>query len=340
MPMVLPIIAAAGSIYAGATAIAAGSALIGGLMVAGGALSLVGTLTDNKKLSRIGSVVSLVGGIAGLATGAWSTAADTVAADAYGPSSGWGADTLSAQGFTEGGAVSGMDMAADAGMASFDAMGAGTAGADMAMDYGAGMLDAGSVADVATQALDPAAGVAEAGSLSADNLAALDPAAGAAPSQPVGGVADQAAGNAGSRGLDPAATQPPGGDPAAIRMTGEAPAQSAPGSSASQSRMPTQAAQPQVDRAVQASDTFWGKAKNTVGDAMKWMEKNPTTTKIGAGMIQGAMQSYQRNQAIEDDFKRQQRDRAARREQLSQSITGPNGQGLMIPKWRPSAQGG
>jgi hypothetical protein len=77
MPMAIPLLAAAGSVYAG---VAAGG-IIGGMMIAGGAMTAVGTLSGNKKLAKWGGLLSLAGGVAGMATGAWSAAADGIAAE-------------------------------------------------------------------------------------------------------------------------------------------------------------------------------------------------------------------------------------------------------------------
>lgn len=79
MPAAIPLIAAGAEIAAGASAIAAGSAVVGGLMVAGGVLTGLGALTGNKKLSQLGAIAGLAGGIGGLATGAWATPAQEVA---------------------------------------------------------------------------------------------------------------------------------------------------------------------------------------------------------------------------------------------------------------------
>ena len=51
-------------------------------MIAGGAMSAIGTLTGNKKLSQFGAVLGLAGGVAGLASGAWASAADGIATEA------------------------------------------------------------------------------------------------------------------------------------------------------------------------------------------------------------------------------------------------------------------
>lgn len=73
MPQAIPLIGAAFSISSGVaaagglSAIAAGGlsalTLTSGLMIAGGALSAVGTLTGNKKLTAIGGIMGLAGGI-------------------------------------------------------------------------------------------------------------------------------------------------------------------------------------------------------------------------------------------------------------------------------------
>lgn len=75
MPVALPLLAAGGSIFAGISA----GGLIGGAMIAGGALTGIGALTKNQKLMKIGGLVSLAGGVAGLATGAFAATAETLA---------------------------------------------------------------------------------------------------------------------------------------------------------------------------------------------------------------------------------------------------------------------
>lgn len=82
MPALIAIAGAAFSVSAGMTAIAAGSSIIGGLMVAGGALAGIGTLTGNKKLAKIGGILSLAGGLGNLAQGLVKETAGKAAADA------------------------------------------------------------------------------------------------------------------------------------------------------------------------------------------------------------------------------------------------------------------
>lgn len=77
MPMAIPLIAAYATVSAGIAA----TGFIGGMMIAGGVMTAVGTISGNKKLTRWGGILSLAGGVAGMATGAWSTAAEGVAAE-------------------------------------------------------------------------------------------------------------------------------------------------------------------------------------------------------------------------------------------------------------------
>lgn len=92
--MLIPLIGAAASvaggvaamggiaaITAGTVALTAGT-VMGGLMIAGGAMTAVGALTKNQKLMKYGGVISLVGGIGALATGAWTTGANELAGQA------------------------------------------------------------------------------------------------------------------------------------------------------------------------------------------------------------------------------------------------------------------
>lgn len=71
MPAAVPILAGGLSIAGG---FAASSMVVKGLMIAGGAMSVIGGVTGNRKLTQIGSIVSLAGGIGGLASGAFKGA--------------------------------------------------------------------------------------------------------------------------------------------------------------------------------------------------------------------------------------------------------------------------
>ena len=89
MPPAVGLIAAVGSVGAGMAAVGGtmagflgaglGTQLIAGAMIGGGVLSGIGALTGNTKLQKWGGILSLAGGIGGLATGAWSSTASSVA---------------------------------------------------------------------------------------------------------------------------------------------------------------------------------------------------------------------------------------------------------------------
>jgi hypothetical protein len=64
---------------AGFAAAGLGTQLIAGALIGGGVLSGIGALTGNKKLQKWGGILSIAGGIGGLATGAWASTASNVA---------------------------------------------------------------------------------------------------------------------------------------------------------------------------------------------------------------------------------------------------------------------
>lgn len=71
--------AAVGGTMAGFLGAGLGTQLVAGAMIAGGVMTGVGILTTNKKLQKWGGILSLAGGIGGMATGAWSSTASSVA---------------------------------------------------------------------------------------------------------------------------------------------------------------------------------------------------------------------------------------------------------------------
>ena len=89
MPPALALIGAAASIAGGAAAVGGtmagfaaaglGAQLVAGAMIGGGVMTGIGALTGNRKLQKWGGLLSLAGGIGGLATGAWTTTANSVA---------------------------------------------------------------------------------------------------------------------------------------------------------------------------------------------------------------------------------------------------------------------
>lgn len=80
MPVAVALAGAAFSVSAGLTA----GGVLGGMMVAGGAMTALGTVTGNKKLAKIGGVLSLAGGVGQLATGLVNGAANAASAGASG----------------------------------------------------------------------------------------------------------------------------------------------------------------------------------------------------------------------------------------------------------------
>lgn len=105
MPAAVPLVGAALSVTAGAGVVAAaggwaaaslGTALIGGAMIAGGALTAIGAITGNKKLTKLGGVLSIAGGVGGLATGAFQSTASSIfeSSSASNTLAQTGADTL------------------------------------------------------------------------------------------------------------------------------------------------------------------------------------------------------------------------------------------------------
>lgn len=122
MPPALALIGAAASVSAGMAAVGGtmagflgaglGTQLIAGAMIAGGVMSGVGVLTGNKKLQKWGGILSVAGGVAGLASGAWASTASSVAEGAARES--FRAAELGAQSLAEtaGAAVGGIGDAA------------------------------------------------------------------------------------------------------------------------------------------------------------------------------------------------------------------------------------
>ncbi len=89
MPAAVALIGAVGSVGAGMAAVGGtmagfaaagiGTQLIAGAMIGGGVLAGLGAVTGNRKLQKWGGILSLAGGVAGLASGAWTSAAESVA---------------------------------------------------------------------------------------------------------------------------------------------------------------------------------------------------------------------------------------------------------------------
>lgn len=95
--------------------------ILGAITEIGVALTVVGAVTGSKDLMKLGSVMGIVGGVGGLVTSAASaatTAASTAAEAASAPAASAASTAASTVSSTADG-LSGMDMAADAGMGSY-----------------------------------------------------------------------------------------------------------------------------------------------------------------------------------------------------------------------------
>lgn len=168
-------IAAAGA-YAAATTVA-GMVLAGATMV-GAALTVVGTVTGNQKLTKIGAIVGLVGGVGSmLSSGADAAGAEAAAATADGGTS--GLDTAGGATSDAGGAIPAIDGTTGATTTGAQTFPVDVPGADAVSTVpgtGTGMLD--STASAASTAA-PVSGVpvtADTGMLgSADPGALPDP---------------------------------------------------------------------------------------------------------------------------------------------------------------------
>ena len=68
---------------AGFAAASLGTQLIAGAMIGGGVLAGLGAVTGNRKLQKWGGILSIAGGVAGLASGAWASAAQEIGHGAF-----------------------------------------------------------------------------------------------------------------------------------------------------------------------------------------------------------------------------------------------------------------
>lgn len=151
----IALVAAYSSVSAGVGMLAAGglSAVLGGAMVVGGVMTGLGVLTKNEKLSKIGGVLSLAGGIGNLAANALKTGAQTAAGGMTGAAAEGGtastqlSQTAASSGTSAGAASTGGALAGDAaGAAGAAGAGATTAAASpLAQSGGALSADAGSM---------------------------------------------------------------------------------------------------------------------------------------------------------------------------------------------------
>lgn len=327
----IPVFVAVGT-AAGASAAAA--AVVGGLIVSGTAMSIVGAVTGNKDLSRFGAVLSLAGGIGGLASGAWGSAASSVAASSSAAS---GAVDTSALTLANAAAPS----ATSFGAASYD-FGTGVSGISMAAPAASsadGLILANSAPAAPTAAAVTAAPTtpiassapatsyptpgtaADAGTSSVANLGSATPATPAvAPGSDLGGAV-----------VSPASGQPAVPDFSGMNPSGGAmPATT----SATTPAGFGQAGGVNFDPTVQAGNNFWGTVGDTVKGVGKWLNDNPGMAKVAGGLVQGAATSYgaQLNQQRQYDL--QQQAIAAQRARYTASL-----QGVQAPVYQAPPKG-
>lgn len=279
--MVLGVVASVATMGAAAPLLAGptlAGQLAGGAMMAGGVMSGVGAITGNKKLMKIGGVLSLAGGLGNMAAGALGIGqgAGSQAVSQFGTnfmesvnSLGVG-DIYSAEAIAAGKAASGGGTIAG-GAAETAVNEAGSQTLQLAGESGVGGMD-GQTLDLAkselasAQSSMPTPADAE-GPMTNASMDKMNLADGGMDSN-MRAIQNKAPGilsNAGSSTPSPAAGS--GIDYAKMGQLGDAPAA---------------AGGPQV-----LAET--GKEASTLDKALAWMEKNPTVTKIGAGMLDKAM---------------------------------------------------
>lgn len=299
MPMVIPIIAAAGSIAAGAAAFAAATTVagmvVGGLMIAGGALTILGTLTGNQSLSKWGGILSLAGGIGSIASNIAAGTAQEVARQAA--EEGFRASEITAQNAAAAGAG---DIASGAASA---AAPAATAGADAA-------------------ASTP--GPASTGPAAVDQA----PAPGAATDTPglVDNVWDKAGPGEGGP-WDSGAAETASKSPVQELLKDTPPADTYTGDPAGVSGRESSIS-PQSNSGVSPDGTATGKPTAPTGKsgtdwfdrASKWVENNKTAAKIGADTLKGAADAYSRQDAIKSRFRMEEEARQRERDRYNASV--------------------
>ena len=258
--------------------------IIGGMMIAGGALTAVGAITGNKKLMKIGGVLGLAGGVASLASNAWSSVASEVASGA-------------AAGAAEGGALLGdatfTQMVGDVG-------GVGGLGGEFSA---AALGDSvGSFAGSATGALGGAP--AALGGLDASALAGQAPGAG------LGGVAspDAVTGLLGRNSFAPSA---------ATTTIPDVAGQAATTTTAATAAQPAAVAEVASTGAAEAGGS-------AIQKALKWAQdgNNSRLVQAGSGLLSAGLGAVGQQEAIKDQIKLQEQALQRSRDRLNASVKG------------------
>jgi hypothetical protein len=285
MPAVA-IVAAGFSVSAG-VALGIGT-LAGGLMVAGGVMTGLGAITGNDKLSKLGAIASLGGGLAGLASGATSglssglsgassgTAAEAavIGADAYGSgmASGFSSAPLTASGSTIGLSTPGLSELGDAQGAFSSAAASGQAASAVAAPFKSQPLLNSTSAPIDYGLRAPAPGA---------NLSDF----GGNYSSPMGRAPGGLIGN--SQAMGDRVNMLGGG----LKAPGE-------------SYFSPAYTQSTTDLALDGSNGSFAQK------AMAFLKDNPELVKAGSGLIGGATKSYDEQKALEYQKKLQAENRA------------------------------
>ena len=285
MPMAIPLLAAYGAVTAGMAAAAAGSMIVGGMMVAGGMMTAIGAINGDKQLSKYGGLLSLAGGIGGMATGAWDAAAQNIAEES-----------------TNAGYVNQMDAASDAASA---ANATGQAASQMPtmpdMDPGASNIagppmDAGASAD---QWMNYDGSVQQAAA-----PPGLPPAATPPPEIP--------------GATPPAATAPTAATPVAPAPSAPAaPVQQAPYSQRGST------ARTVTEKLVDANPKGTG-SSNPVSGLFDWAAANPRAAQAGSGLLQAGLGYYGQQDAVKTSIRLNEEAQARARSRMSDSVKGLN----------------
>ena len=285
--MAIPLLAAYGAVTAGMAAAAAGSMIVGGMMVAGGMMTAIGAINGDKQLSKYGGLLSLAGGIGGMATGAWETAANEVAQEAA--NSSWSAG---GQAEVAGGAgasslenaagsaapMTAPDMTAGAPMLEVPPMDAATS-ADQWMNYDGSVQQA-----AAPPGLPPAA----------------------TPPPEIPGA------------TPPAATAPTAATPVAPAPSAPAaPVQQAPYSQRGST------ARTVTEKLVDANPKGTG-SSNPVAGLFDWAAANPRAAQAGSGLLQAGLGYYGQQDAVKTSIRLNEEAQARARSRMNDSVKGLN----------------
>lgn len=305
----MPVIALAGaaaSFMTGMAALEAGSAIVGGLMMAGGVASALGTVTGNKTLSQLGMVASLAGGLGGLASGAWDTAAQSISANAADTATATGSELAREASRMAEGATQAVSGVSPMGLAEATAASPGALGLP---DGGLGYAANGGASAVASGAPPPrivAANTPDLGTGYPSDGGATALATGAPSSDPLA-----ASGSANYALSDPTAVPPAGGTPSSDPMASQAAA----GSEAEREASRMASAKVQAGAEPGLVDKYF----KPIG---QFINKNAGVAQLGAGLVSGAVGAFSQDSLMKKKYVLQQQYEANLRQLTSDSVRG------------------